>query len=51
QSGSGYWSQNSPIQIMGLKSDTDHLKIQWPDGSKTSEPIKGYKLTVTYNDN
>ena len=51
QSGSGYWSQNSPVQILGLKSDGDYLNIQWPDGSKTTEPIKGNKLTVTYKDN
>jgi len=51
QSGSGYWSQNSPIQIMGLKSEADHLKIQWPDGSKTTEPLNGNKLTVTFTEN
>jgi len=48
QSGSGYWSQNSPVQILGLKSEADYLKIQWPDGSKTTEPLKGNKLTITF---
>ncbi len=51
QSGSGYWSQNSPVQILGIKSDATYLNIQWPDGSKTTESIQGKKLTVTYNDN
>ena len=51
QSGSGYWSQNSPVQILGIKGDATHLNIQWPDGSKTTESIQGKKLTVTYNDN
>ena len=51
QSGSGYWSQNSPVQILGIKADVAHLNIQWPDGSKTTESIQGKKLTVTYNDN
>jgi hypothetical protein len=51
QSGSGYWSQNSPVQILGIKGDAAHLNIQWPDGSKTTESIQGKKLTVTYNDN
>lgn len=51
QSGSGYWSQNSPVQILGIKGDPAHLNIQWPDGSKTTESIQGKKLTITYNDN
>jgi hypothetical protein len=51
QSGSGYWSQNSPVQILGIKGDAAHLNIQWPDGSKTTESIQGKKLTVTYNNN
>ena len=51
QSGSGYWSQNSPVQILGIRADVAHLNIQWPDGSKTTESIQGKKLTVTYNDN
>ncbi len=51
QSGSGYWSQNSPIQILGIKSEAAYLKIQWPDGTKTSEPLKGNKLTVTFTEN
>ena len=51
QSSSGYWSQNSPVQILGIKGDVAHLNIQWPDGSKTTESIQGKKVTVTYNDN
>ena len=51
QSGSGYWSQNSPVQILEIKGNATHLNIQWPDGSKTTESIQGKKLTVTYNDN
>ena len=51
QSGSGYWSQNSPIQILGIKGEASDLKIQWPDGSKTTEPLNGNKLTVTFTEN
>ncbi|SVE09076.1 uncharacterized protein METZ01_LOCUS461930, partial [marine metagenome] len=48
QSGSGYWSQNSPIQVMGLKKEAKKVYIQWPDGSKTTEIVQGEKLIATY---
>jgi len=51
QSGSGYWSQNSPVQVMGLKENATHLKIQWPDGSFTTEPFKGSVVTINYSMN
>ena len=41
QSGSGYWSQNSPVPILGIKGGAAHLNIQWPDGFKTTESIQG----------
>jgi len=41
QSSSGYWSQNSPVQILGIKGDAAHLNIQWPHSSKTTESIQG----------
>ena len=50
QSGSGYWSQNSPVQVMGIKKNVTHIKIQWPDGSRATEPFKGNNLTVTFSD-
>lgn len=49
QSGSGYWSQNSPVQVMGLNGNATHIKIKWPDGSESTEPLKGNNLTVTYS--
>jgi len=48
QSGSGYWSQNSSIQVMGLKRKAKKVYIQWPDGSKTTEIVQGDKLIATY---
>ena len=49
QSGSGYWSQNSSIQVMGLKKEAKKIYIQWPNGSKTTEIIQGDKLIATYH--
>ena len=49
QSGSGYWSQNSSIQVMGLKKEAKKIYIQWPNGSETTEIIQGDKLIATYH--
>ena len=37
--GSGYWSQNSPLQILATKRPPTHLEIRWPDGKTTTTPI------------
>jgi len=36
---------------MGLKENATHLKIQWPDGSFTTEPFKGSVVTINYSMN
>ena len=33
QSGSGYWTQNSPVQVLGLASETATVVVRWPDGT------------------
>jgi hypothetical protein len=30
QSGSGYWSQNSPVQILGLREKPIAVWVRWP---------------------
>jgi hypothetical protein len=40
QAGSGYWSVNSPVQVMGLDGDADAVWVRWPGGRETIEPIK-----------
>lgn len=32
QAGSGYWSQNSVVQVLGLRGEPEQLRVQWPDG-------------------
>ena len=49
QSGSGYWSQNSPVQVMGYNKTVSSVKIQWPDGSKTTEPFIKEKVIINYS--
>ena len=48
QSGSGYWSQNSPVQIMGYNKPVSSIKIQWPDGSNSSESFNKEKVIIKY---
>ena len=38
QAGSGYWSLNSPTQVMGLAGDPESVWVRWPDGT-TSETV------------
>lgn len=34
--GSGYWSQDSMVQIMGLQKDTKGVEVHWPGGKVTN---------------
>jgi len=39
QAGSGFWSQNSAIQVISRPSDTAVLVVRWPGGKITSSAI------------
>jgi len=39
QAGSGYWSVNSPVQVMGLSGEADAVWVRWPGGRETLQPI------------
>jgi enediyne biosynthesis protein E4 len=39
QAGSGYWSQNSPIQVLGTPGAPREIQILWPGGSVTRSPL------------
>lgn len=38
-SGSGYWSQDSAVTILGTKENPQQLWIRWPGGRITTSPI------------
>jgi hypothetical protein len=40
QAGSGYWSQNSAIQIMGYQNQVEAIEVRWYDGSEQKVDIK-----------
>lgn len=33
QAGSGYWSQNSTVQVLGAKETPEKIEVMWPDGT------------------
>jgi enediyne biosynthesis protein E4 len=48
QLGSGYWSQNSVVQVFGLAGTPSAVWVRWPDGSetRTAVPAATRELTI-----
>jgi hypothetical protein len=40
QAGSGYWSQNSAVQILGSEGDPSEIEVTWPDGQQETVPLR-----------
>lgn len=51
--GSGYWSQNSVVQVMGTAGTAEGIWVRWPDGriSETYIPEGAKEITVNYSAN
>jgi hypothetical protein len=49
QAGSGYWSQNSAVQILTTSSEAKEISVQWPGGEKTKVefPAHARELTIS----
>ncbi len=39
QSGSGYWSQNSDVHVLGLRDGAKGIQVRWPGGKITQKNI------------
>ena len=37
--GSGYWSLNDPVQVMGLEEAPTQVHVRWPGGRETVSPV------------
>lgn len=37
--GSGYWSMDHAVQVLGLRSDPVEVLVRWPGGSETRIPV------------
>lgn len=38
-SGSGYWSQDSPVVVLGSQSEVEGVQVTWPDGQTTFQTV------------
>ncbi|MDX1953102.1 MAG: VCBS repeat-containing protein [Verrucomicrobiota bacterium] len=51
QAGSGYWSCNSPVQVVARPAATEELEISWPGGRQTRVPLRDEgKLLIVKQD-
>ncbi len=39
KAGSGYWSQDQLLQVLGLRETPRALRVRWPDGRETRHEI------------
>jgi len=46
QAGSGYWSQDAAVQVLGLQESPEALWIRWPGGKEQTVPLKDQEWTV-----
>ena len=46
-SGSGYWSVNDPVQVMGLEEEPTQVHVRWPGGRETVSPVAPGQREIT----
>jgi hypothetical protein len=39
KAGSGYWSQDDPIQVLGLREPPRAIWVRWPGGEESEHPV------------
>ena len=46
--GSGYWSQDSAVQVLSMTTPVEKLEIRWPGGTKTTTelPVGVHEVTI-----
>jgi hypothetical protein len=49
QAGSGYWSQNGAVQVLGRAGEPTALWVRWPGGREQVLPLKPGQAEVTAN--
>jgi hypothetical protein len=50
--GSGYWSQDGGVHLMGSRDEPEEVRVQWPGGRVTSTAVRPgqRELVVAYRD-
>lgn len=47
QAGNGYWSQDSPVVVLGWPSRSSKLRVRWPGGRVTESPVPANAAEVS----
>jgi hypothetical protein len=47
QAGSGYWSQNGAVQVLGRAREPTALWIRWPGGREQTLPLARGQQEIT----
>lgn len=45
--GSGYWSMDDPVQVLGLRAEPVAVRVRWPGGLETQAPVPSGATTIT----
>ena len=50
--GTGYWSQDGTVQVLGLAQEPVALWLRWPDGKEQTVPLEKnvWEVNVDYKD-
>jgi len=46
QAGSGYWSQNSAVPVLGMAKAPAEIEVTWPGGNQQAVPVSSNQHTV-----
>ncbi|HKS38067.1 MAG TPA: CRTAC1 family protein, partial [Verrucomicrobiae bacterium] len=49
RAGGGYWSQDSPTQVMGTPTPPVEILVRWPAGATTAAPIPAGAKEISLN--
>jgi len=47
--GSGYWSQDSAVQVMGTPEPPSNIEVRWPGGRQTVTPVAAEAREIRIN--
>ncbi len=47
--GSGYWSQDSPIAVLGVPENPEEIRVRWPGGRETVSKIPPAAKEISVN--
>jgi hypothetical protein len=48
--GSGYWSQDSPAQVLGCPEPPTGIQVRWPGGKSSQSPIPARAIDITLDE-